>query len=114
MLLRSRLVVSHRPLSSFLASPFPRWTPINQGQETISGEDGFTLTELLIVIAILGMVAAAVVGVSQVSQQTYTRAASLEDAQLGARAGLDRMATELRLIGAYWSGATDATDAITR
>ena len=76
-------------------------------------EDGFTLTELLLVIAILGMVAAAIVGVYQISLQTYTRATSLEDAQLGARAGLDRMATELRLIGAYWTGAPGVGNAIT-
>jgi len=76
-------------------------------------ENGYTLAELLIVIAILGMVAAAVAGVYQVSLQAYTRATSLEDAQLGARAGLDRMSTELRLIGAYWTGADGAGDAIT-
>jgi len=79
----------------------------------LNDEHGYTLAELLIVVAILGMVAAAIFGVSYVSQQTYTRAASLEDAQLGVRAGLDRMANELRLAGAYWTGATDAGDAIT-
>lgn len=77
-----------------------------------TGEDGFSLTELLVVIVILAMVAAAVFGVYQVSQAIYTRQASLEEAQLGARAGLDRMASELRLIGAYVSGATGAPAAI--
>lgn len=76
-------------------------------------QDGFTLIELLVVVAILAMVAAALLGVYQISQQTYTRASSLEDAQLGARAGLDRMASEFRLIGSYWSGAVDAGNAIT-
>ncbi len=75
--------------------------------------EGYTLVELLIVTAIVGMVAAAIFGVYQVSQDIYTRATALEDAQLGARAGLDRMASELRLIGAYWSGATGAGPAIT-
>lgn len=79
----------------------------------LNGERGYTLAELLIVVAILGMVAAAIFGVSHVSQQTYTRAAALEDAQLGARAGLDRMASELRMAGAYWTNATDAGNAIT-
>ncbi len=74
---------------------------------------GYTLVELLIVMAIVGMVAAAILGVYQVSQDIYTRTTALEDAQLGARAGLDRMASELRLIGAYWSGATGAGPAIT-
>lgn len=77
------------------------------------GQRGFTLTELLVVMAILGMVIAAIVGVYQVALQTHTTATSLEDAQLGARAGVERMASELRLIGAYWTGATGAGSAIT-
>lgn len=74
---------------------------------------GYTLVELLIVVAILGLIALAIGGVYQVSVQAYTRSASLEDAQLGARAGLARMITELRLIGAFWNGATGAGTAIT-
>ncbi|WP_337286360.1 type II secretion system protein [Candidatus Methylomirabilis sp.] len=76
-------------------------------------QPGYTLVELLVTMAILGLVASAVAGVYQVSQQTYTRASSLEAAQVGARAGLDRMANELRLIGSYWVGADDAGNAIT-
>lgn len=76
-------------------------------------EQGYTLAELLVVIAIVGLVVVAISGVYIVSQQTYTRAASLEDAQLGARAGVDRMAPELRLIGAYWTGANGAGPAVT-
>ena len=76
-------------------------------------EVGYTLVELMIVVAIVGVVAAAIFGVYQVSTQVYTRSASLEDAQLGARAGLERMVTELRLIGAFWTGATGAGTAIT-
>jgi prepilin-type N-terminal cleavage/methylation domain-containing protein len=77
-------------------------------------EDGFTLIELLIVTAILGMMAAAIFGVYQVSQQTYAQATSQEDAQLGARVGLEQLATELRLIGAYAnSEVTGAGPAIT-
>jgi len=75
--------------------------------------EGYTLVELLIVMAIVGMVAAGIVGVYQVSQGIYTRATALEDAQLGARAGLDRMASELRLIGSFWVGASGAGNAIT-
>lgn len=77
-----------------------------------TGEDGFSLTELLVVIVILGMVTATVFGVYQISQTIYTRQVSLEEAQLGARAGLDRMANELRLIGGYVTGATGAPAAI--
>ncbi len=79
----------------------------------LTREDGFTLMELMIVVAILAMIAAAILGVYQVSQAIYTRSASLEDAQLSARAGLDRMAIELRLAGAYVSGAVNSIDAIT-
>jgi len=64
------------------------------------------MVELLVTIALAGLVGSAVAAVYQVSQQTYTRASSLEAAQVGARAGLDRMANELRLIGSYWVGAT--------
>jgi len=78
-----------------------------------AGDTGYTLVELLIVTAILGLVAAAIGGVYQVSVQAYTRSASLEDAQLGARSGLERMITEFRLIGAFWNGATGAGTAIT-
>lgn len=79
----------------------------------LKSEGGYTLAELLIVIAILGMVLAGIVTVLQPSQQTYTRASSQEDAQVGARVGLDGMATELRLTGSYVVGATGAPASIT-
>lgn len=78
-----------------------------------TGRSGFSLVELLITVAIVGLVVSAVASVYQVSQESYTRARSLEAAQLGARAGLDRMANELRLIGSYWVGANGAGNAIT-
>lgn len=78
-----------------------------------AGTQGYSLVELLIVMAIVGVIAGSILAVYQVSQGIYIRATALEDAQLGARAGLDRMANELRLIGSYWVGATDAGNAIT-
>jgi prepilin-type N-terminal cleavage/methylation domain-containing protein len=75
--------------------------------------EGYTLVELLIVVSIVGMVAAGILGVYQVSQGIHTRATALEDAQLGARSGLDRMAGEFRLIGSYWIGASGAGNTIT-
>lgn len=66
---------------------------------------GYSLIELLVALAIAGLIGAAILGVYKVSQDTYIRASSLEAAQVGARAGLDRMANELRLIGSYWVGA---------
>jgi len=68
--------------------------------------EGYSLVELLIVLAIAGLIGGAIFEVYRVSQDTYIRASSLEAAQVGARAGLDRMANELRLIGSYWVGVS--------
>lgn len=75
-------------------------------------DGGYSLAEALVVTAVVGLMAAALFGVYEVSERAYRRASSLEDAQRGARAGLDRMATELRLIGVYWTGAAGAGPAI--
>lgn len=71
-----------------------------------TGRSGFSLVELLITVALVGLMVSAVAGVYQISQESYARVSSLEAAQLGARAGVDRMANELRLIGSYWVGAS--------
>lgn len=72
----------------------------------VTGTEGYSLIELLIVLAIAGLIGGAILGVYRVSQNAYIRASSLEAAQVGARAGLDRMANELRLIGSYWVGVS--------
>lgn len=77
------------------------------------GEGGYTLVELLIVIAVLGIIAGALFNVFDVSSRLYTRSSSLEDAQTGARSGVDQLATELRLAGAYWAEAIGAGSSIT-
>ena len=77
------------------------------------GDEGFTVLELLIAVAITGMVAAAILQIFQGSMTQVSRATSLEDAQSTARIGLHQMATELRVIGAYWSGISGAGNAIT-
>ena len=77
------------------------------------GTEGFTILELLIALAIMGMVAAAILQIFQGSMTQVSHATSLEDAQSTARIGLHQMATELRVIGAYWSGVSGAGNAIT-
>lgn len=73
---------------------------------------GYSLVELLVVLAVSSAILAALFGVHRASLEVHARATALEDAQLGARAGLDRMTTELRLVGAYWAGAARAGPAI--
>ena len=75
-------------------------------------ESGYSLVELLVVAAVVGLIAAGTFAVYEASQQAYRRATALEDAQLRARAGLALMAGDLRLIGAYWTGAVGAGPAI--
>jgi len=76
-------------------------------------EDGFSLAELMVVCAIVGIIAAGILGVSQVSLQSYLRANALENAQTGARAGLARMTADLRMLGSCWEGATGSGPTIT-
>ena len=73
-------------------------------------ESGYTLAELLIVMAVLGFVMAAVLGIYQTTQRSYLFAAAGEDAQLSARAVLDRIVSEFRMIN---SGRAVSTGAIT-
>ncbi len=68
--------------------------PVNQ----CIREDGYTLAELLIVLAILGFVMAAVLGIYQTTQQSYLFATAGGDAQLTARSALDRIVSEFRMI----------------
>ena len=77
------------------------------------GQRGATLMELVVLTAIMGMVLAGALGIYQVSQQSYTKNASLLEAQAGARNGLDRMMNELRLVGSFYSGFAGAGTAIT-
>jgi hypothetical protein len=79
----------------------------------LRGQAGYSLAEVLVVCAITGFVMAAAFVVLDVSQRTFTTSASLADAQVGARAGIDRTLTELRLIGASYFGVSGAGDAIT-
>ena len=81
--------------------------------ERLRGEAGYTLTELLVVCAIFGMIMGASLGLYRVAQQTYTTSYSLVDAQSEARAAIDRMVADLRLAGSFVKGATNAPESIT-
>jgi prepilin-type N-terminal cleavage/methylation domain-containing protein len=77
------------------------------------GQRGYALTELLVAVAVAGIVGSGIVTLFQASMTQATHAASLEDAQSGARFGLDQMVRELQVAGAYYSGAGGAGSAIT-
>ena len=79
----------------------------------VTGADGTTLAELVILTAIMATVLAGAAGIYEVSQRSYAKSSSLLAAQSGVRNGLDRMTTELRLIGAYYTGFAGAATAIT-
>jgi len=57
---------------------------------------GFTLAELLVVVAILGLMLAGLVLVQQQGQQSYLMGAHRVEAQQNARVALDLMVRELR------------------
>lgn len=63
------------------------------------GEGGFTLMELLISVAILGLVMAGLLGLLTASRNAYTRGSSTIEAQQNARLVLDRMGKEIREAG---------------
>jgi len=57
---------------------------------------GFSLAELLVVTAVLGLVMAAVISIQQKGQQVYTYGSNRVEAQQNARVALDVMTRELR------------------
>jgi prepilin-type N-terminal cleavage/methylation domain-containing protein len=58
---------------------------------------GFTLTELLVALAVLGLLMAGLVTLQRQGQLAYLWGAARVEAQQGARAGLGRLLDELRL-----------------
>lgn len=78
---------------------------------------GFTLTELLVACAIIGMVLAAVLALQGQGQQAYVMGAARVEVQQNARFALDLMTTEIRSAkavtavgsGCDTSGANDVT-----
>jgi prepilin-type N-terminal cleavage/methylation domain-containing protein len=62
----------------------------------VRDQRGFTLTELLVVTAVLGLILAAVVLVQQKGQEAYVMGSNRVESQQNARVALDRMTQELR------------------
>lgn len=62
----------------------------------LRNEKGFTLTELLVVTAVLGMILAGVVVIQQQGQQAYLFGAHRVEVQQNNRAALELMVRELR------------------
>ena len=80
---------------------------------TLRGQGGYTLVELLITSAVLGMVVTGVTVVYQASLAQVNHASSQQEAQAGARMALDRVASDLKQMGLCWSDVQGAGDAVT-
>ena len=70
---------------------------------TLTSDSGYSLAELLVATATAGLLMAGVFGVYQASQQSYGVASAQEEALIFGRAALDRMASDLRTLGAGWA-----------
>ena len=62
-------------------------------------EGGFTMVELLIATAVLGLVMAGLMGLINASRLAYLRGSNSADAQQNVRAALERMGKEIREAG---------------
>jgi prepilin-type N-terminal cleavage/methylation domain-containing protein len=73
---------------------------------TIRDQRGFSMSELLVVCAILGIVMAGVLSLLMVGQQSATTTSNKVDAQANARVGIERMIEEIREAGYLPAGPT--------
>jgi prepilin-type N-terminal cleavage/methylation domain-containing protein len=65
-------------------------------RKLVRSQDGFTLAELLVVTAVLGLILAAVFSLLQSGQQAYTMGSNRVEVQQNARVALELMTRELR------------------
>jgi prepilin-type N-terminal cleavage/methylation domain-containing protein len=73
---------------------------------TIRDQRGFSMSELLVVCALLGIVMAGVLSLLMVGQQSATTTSNKVDAQANARVGIERMIEEIREAGYLPAGPT--------
>jgi prepilin-type N-terminal cleavage/methylation domain-containing protein len=64
---------------------------------------GFTLAEMLVVVAVTGFLMAAVFAIYEVTQRTTFRASGSEAALVQARAVVDKFGGDFRMVGAAWN-----------
>ena len=72
----------------------------------IRDQRGFSMSELLVVCALLGIVMAGVLSLLMVGQQSATTTSNKVDAQANARVGIERMIEEIREAGYLPAGPT--------
>jgi prepilin-type N-terminal cleavage/methylation domain-containing protein len=73
---------------------------------SIRSQRGFSLTELLVVCALLGVVMAGVLSLLMIGQDSATATSNKVDAQANARIGIERMIEEIREAGYLPAGPT--------
>jgi prepilin-type N-terminal cleavage/methylation domain-containing protein len=79
---------------------------MRRGAAVIADERGFTLSELVIVVALVGFLLAGVVTIQQQGQQAYLFGAARVQAQQNARFGLATLRDELRSARSITSAAS--------
>lgn len=75
-------------------------------RRAIGSQHGFSLSEMLVVCALLGIVMAGVLSLLMVGQQSAATTSNKVDAQAGARVGIERMIEEIREAGYLPAGPT--------
>jgi prepilin-type N-terminal cleavage/methylation domain-containing protein len=85
-------------MSRFLAAAAPP-DPDDHRRTTLTSDRGFTLAELLVSVAIVGLVLAGVLGLWTTGSTTYLVGANRVEAQSSARAALALMARDIRGAG---------------
>jgi prepilin-type N-terminal cleavage/methylation domain-containing protein len=80
---------------------------------SVRNQRGFSLTEMLVVCALLGVVMAGVLSLVTIGQQSATATSNKVDAQSNARIGIERMIEEIREAGYLPAGPTCPTAPVT-
>jgi prepilin-type N-terminal cleavage/methylation domain-containing protein len=78
------------------------------GDRPAGNQRGFTMVELLVACAVLGLVLAGLTGLLAAGQQAYLFGSTQVDAQQNVRMALDRMVKEIREAGYYPQGPDTA------